>query len=644
MDMFDYDLWDSAGLQNMDEGRTQLENIHGVQNDGPPTDSDLSRALWLTPTSTSADEQGYNDVDWRVLTDMVDSHHVEEKKNNNTGAMLPSARSLLHVSSESEEPAGLAQTVGRGGYNDATLIINPANDFGNVPEWLSGSYRPPAACTYCRHRRLQCLVIRTSEVNPNPVLSCTSCVALFRECSLSGGEKRRPSGFETVTPVYGQLHGVTEEEASTHPPKEEVDGAGIITGPSYTKPDPDDAPGRKPSFSRKGGRVLRNWFHQHQHHPYPTDEEKTLLAYDSGLSKRQVLNWFANARRRHKQNAMPLVSGPGLRSGSPMPAPSGLALMMTPMERWRRSPPEHEAVPESAILDAITTVPFDSLTSQRSTDMTLGDRDVHLRNAAEEAGSSSQLGSSVSSFGTGLSGESSGSVSSAWSYQSGEASWPFPLLADSVGGGRRRHHRRRRRTPVTEHRYQCTFCPFSFKKKHDWCRHEKSVHLSLESWICTPTVDAMRQIGQSQSDGSQRASKCSLCDKPSPSASHWEDMHDFEICAERPLADRTFARKDHLWQHLQKFHHCQGGSIPPHLARHLERLCRSDANEVCSRCGFCDCRLQTWDGRADHLAGHFKNGRRMHQWTGDWGLDLPVLRELREAVLPTTREYAFVEG
>lgn len=82
--------------------------------------------------------------------------------------------------------------------------------YTNLQQWLEGTYRPPVPCTYCRRHRLQCLTIRTTSANPNPVTSCSSCVALFRECSLSRGEKRQPSGFETLSPVMGHLHGVTE--------------------------------------------------------------------------------------------------------------------------------------------------------------------------------------------------------------------------------------------------------------------------------------------------------------------------------------------------------------------------------------------------------------------------------------------------
>lgn len=83
-------------------------------------------------------------------------------------------------------------------------------DIVNVSQWLDGAYRPAVPCSHCRKHRLQCLIIRTTVANPNPVTSCSSCVALFRECSLAKGEKRVAAGFETYTPVLGHLHGLPE--------------------------------------------------------------------------------------------------------------------------------------------------------------------------------------------------------------------------------------------------------------------------------------------------------------------------------------------------------------------------------------------------------------------------------------------------
>lgn len=468
-------------------------------------------------------------------------------------------------------------------------LVDPLTqqNFTNVSQWLDGAYRPPVSCTHCRRYRLQCLIIRTAPANPNPKTSCSSCVALFRECSLAKGEKRLPSVFETFSPVLGHLHGVPEDGNS-------LPETSVETSDNRREPK---------QFLRKGARVLREWFFQNQEHPYPTETQKAQLALETGFSQKRISTWFANARRRQKQKIQSGVP-PRTRSGSPM-VTSTLS-SMTPMERWQASPPEDEAVPEAAIQNAIT---FSSLDPD-SIDLFHFDTSVDFFNFDE---SSSHLASSVSSIGSKLS-ETSSSAASAWSHASSEPSFPSP-------SPKRSKPRRIRGRATEDHHYQCTFCTQSFKKKHDWARHEKSVHLTLDSWICTPDFsDIQPNLLQSE---------CPFCDVLFPTPAHYEE-HEFHVCAEKPVGERSFSRKDYLWQHLRKFHSCT--KLPVEL-----EAWRGSAANVGSRCGFCACYLSTWSARVDHLAGHFKKGARMDEWEGNWGLDPSALAVLRNAVLPSQR-------
>ncbi|PWY83336.1 homeobox and C2H2 transcription factor [Aspergillus heteromorphus CBS 117.55] len=485
----------------------------------------------------------------------------------------------------------------------------PTEDFVNVSRWLDGAYRPPVPCRHCQTQRLQCLIIRTTPANPNPVTSCSSCVALFRECSLSRGEKRHPAGFETVFPVFGHLHGVAEltedPRGATSHVQSDAPGrrnhnpvGGLEHPPGHVEEDPP----QKPRFSRKGAKVLRDWLYRNQHDPYPTDDQKAAFAQQTGLTERQITTWFANARRRQKMARRSSRSGQIVRSGSPMPVPRSATL--TPMERWQRSPPDQEPVSQSVIQEALATAGTDPAWARPGAYLTASP-------------SADDLASSISSMDSGQSQGSSESFASAWSHQS-EDGLPFPL-SDGQRASQPPRRRPRRRS-VTGHPYQCTFCADSFKKKHDWSRHEKSVHLSLESWICN--------IDPSPLDSAD--SPCDFCSAcPAPRA-HM-DTHEFDVCADRPQPERSFRRKDHLIQHLRKFHHCTkapAGRIEP---------CRVVVSQVLSRCGFCGQRMTTWSERADHLVQHFKTGRRMAEWSGDWGLDAVHQAMLRDATLPRDR-------
>ncbi|KAJ5149612.1 hypothetical protein N7448_001190 [Penicillium atrosanguineum] len=476
----------------------------------------------------------------------------------------------------------------------------------NVSQWLDGAYRPSVPCTHCRRHRLQCLILRTTEANPNPVKSCSSCVALFRECSLAKGTKRLPSGFETFSPVLGHMHGLPEQT-------EDINQENDIIATVEPTEDRKDSK----QFVRKGARVLREWFLRNQEYPYPTEDQKAQLCQETGFSQRRISTWFANARRRQKQKIQTAnVATPSrFRSGSPLVTSTISSL--TPMERWQGSPPEDEPVPEATIQDAIAscTVEADATMDPFQFDPSTLD----LFNFDE---TSSHLASSVSSFGSRAS-ETSESVSSAWSYQSGgDGGLPFPLLPKA----HRPRRRGRQHLSGDEGQYQCTFCTQSFRKRHDWSRHEKSVHLQLDSWICTPNLHELQQQYDCQ------VAECYFCETPFPAPAHWEE-HEFHICSAKPAAERSFSRKDYLWQHLRKFHACTKSPV------NLDAWHGAGPN-VQSRCGFCDYSLSTWAARVEHIAEHFKNGARIQQWVGDWGLDSSAMSVLRNAILPSQRSLA----
>ncbi|PYH49456.1 homeobox domain-containing protein [Aspergillus saccharolyticus JOP 1030-1] len=486
-----------------------------------------------------------------------------------------------------------------------------SGNFVSVSQWLDGAYRPPVPCSYCHRHRLQCLILRTTSANPNPVTSCSSCVALYRECSLAQGEKRQAAGFETISPVFGHLHGVTEERDSGYPHP-------TLGGEASQKAmtDPADAETQmKPRFSRKGAKILRDWFYRNQHSPYPTDEQRAEFARETGFTERQISNWFANARRRRKmalRASRPSPVTPAPRGSSPMPVSRYTSL--TPMERWQRSPPDQDPVSESVIQEAIAT---SDLPPSGKGAFGRAERTGAGRRGDGHAYSVSSVDSGQ--FESAQSHASSDTVSSAaWSYNS-EDQLLFPL-SDSRRG-QRRHQSRRRPSSVHslgDHQYQCTFCPRSFKKKHDWCRHELSMHLCLESWLCTINTSPSAFPDQVE---------CEFCEFPRPSLAHLES-HEFGVCADRPVSERTFTRKDHLVQHLRKFHRCT--KIP---AARVEG-CRSTRTAVTSRCGFCAAVMQSWTERANHIADHFKKGLRMSEWVGGWGLDDTSCAILRDATLP----------
>ncbi|ETO14641.1 hypothetical protein RFI_22728 [Reticulomyxa filosa] len=61
---------------------------------------------------------------------------------------------------------------------------------------------------------------------------------------------------------------------------------------------------KKPKFSEYDVRVFADWYNMHLDNPYPSKQEKQLMAELTGLTRYQVSRWFCNARTR-RPPAMP---------------------------------------------------------------------------------------------------------------------------------------------------------------------------------------------------------------------------------------------------------------------------------------------------------------------------------------------------
>ncbi|KAH6969229.1 hypothetical protein DER45DRAFT_581840 [Fusarium avenaceum] len=363
-------------------------------------------------------------------------------------------------------------------------------------------------------------------------------------------------------------------------------------------------------FSSESVKILRNWFATHERHPYPTIQEVQDLQEQTGLNRQQVVNWFANARRRAKVHlsrpTSPMFrnddSGNSSGHHTPIDTPRRRGTPapfehMNPLQRWANSPPEHEAATVDDITRAVAAF-------------------------SDRQGRSRSNGSSISSRGTSVSSHDSGSYSSAHSRHS---STSFDIF---------KRHSRRRRTKMrrqevrtnlqqTQNTYQCTFCTETFKTKYDWQRHEKSLHLSLENWVCSPNGPTAMHP--------EEGLLCVFCGIKSPDKTHL-DSHNQSACIERPIEERTYHRKDHLQQHLRLVH------MSKFLKWPMDEW-KVTTQEIRSRCGFCGIDLKTWASRVDHLADHFKAGSTMEHWKGDWGFEAKIIDRIDNAMPPYLIHY-----
>ncbi|KAH4807217.1 hypothetical protein HBH61_137380 [Parastagonospora nodorum] len=365
-------------------------------------------------------------------------------------------------------------------------------------------------------------------------------------------------------------------------------------------------------FSREVIRTLKTWLAAHQQHPYPRDDDMELLQLRTGLNQAQLTNWFANARRRGKvQGARPVTPRAPDSSSNPVdiiqrpgtPAIRQDSRAKDPLQRWVDSPPEHEPADVGDIARAMAS-------SSRSES---GINGVKGYDYADNDQWRSPYISSASSAGTSQSSEvsthrSSGSQSS--------------LKARRAARRKRTPRRRPLETDLSANPsmpYQCTFCTDTFKTKYDWQRHEKSLHLPLEKWVCA--------LHGPRAPKPQSAEMCCVfCGESDPAEAHIESHH-FSLCQDRTLEERTFHRKDHLVQHLRLVHQAK-----------YEAWSMKDwmvpMPDIKSRCGFCGAEMTKWEERTDHLAEHFRNGSTMEGWKGDWGFEESTRRLVESAVPP----------
>lgn len=480
-----------------------------------------------------------------------------------------------------------------------------------LSQWMSYAIMSPKQCETCQICNSECHLIRDTLTQGTP--SCTLCKSQSLACSLSSDHE--------IGSMQPMAQFPPAESWPCQNQQELVGGFGMQGShetsllPSPTLVSGPDIQGEFSSSSVKIGarfprdtiRMLSHWLSTHQRHPYPTEEEKEELKSKTGLSKVQITNWLANTRRREMIKATrctsPTTDGPSKAIGIPGRSKEKILENMGPMERWQHSRPENEPGKARDISRA------------SASSVMISNTESPTSYAAADEGSvgSRPRGSSASSFGTPV---SSGSQE-AYSHHSRASMGPF----SKSGRRRRRQTMKSVESPALSgvRQYLCSFCVESFKTKHDWQRHEKSIHLSLERWICAPNGSSVPR----KTDG---APTCVFCGLENPSNAHLK-IHNYTSCLERSHEERTFYRKDHLRQHLRLVHDCK-------LSPATMDTWKIAIPNVRSRCGFCDLDLDTWDKRVDHLAEHFKNGETMADWKGDWGFEPQIQKLVENCILP----------
>ncbi|KAF5980389.1 monocarboxylate transporter [Fusarium bulbicola] len=182
----------------------------------------------------------------------------------------------------------------------------------------------------------------------------TQAPQLQGDTSLQHDDLQRP-GTDQLALNFGDLmRNVSESPSSTRSPS-------ILT-PPVPSPLPPKIGHR---FTLDAIRSLKDWFARNIDNPYPNEEEKNMLELQTGLTRTQITNWLANARRRRTTTDSGTQTASGKSGKSPSeytPTRAGTPIPrrrsekgMHPLQRWVDSPPENEPAAVSAIARAMAS-------------------------------------------------------------------------------------------------------------------------------------------------------------------------------------------------------------------------------------------------------------------------------------------------
>ncbi|KAL9108749.1 MAG: hypothetical protein Q9227_006545 [Pyrenula ochraceoflavens] len=226
---------------------------------------------------------------------------------------------------------------------------------------------------------------------------------------------------------------------------------------------------RSRRFTSQQKQSLKTWFLQNTQNPYPSTNDKTLLAEQTGLTTRQVEVWFSNARkRRRKLDVESGISSPGNVSAS-----HG----QTPLERYLSSSEDEDAISPKDISRALAAWDEPNFLPEYSTD-SLGQiasqSDAPSNPSLDpqhtsyhRVGSASSIGSAAS-FGSRQGRRRHGYHDPEYVGPAFEFSLSQP---NGHGNDGKRSHR-------------CSYCSRMFNTAYDCRRHENSSHLGTERWVC----------------------------------------------------------------------------------------------------------------------------------------------------------------
>lgn len=189
----------------------------------------------------------------------------------------------------------------------------------------------------------------------------------------------------------------------------------------------------------------------------------------------------------------------------------------------------------------------------------------------------------------------------------------------------------------SKHPFLCTFCLKGFPLKYSWRRHEESVHLKSEAWVCQrpslvdcvsgswiacpycskawPVETSSKEADSSKacelldSQINENSSERPLGSDILPNA-FWDhlDNHSYLDCVRRTEEERTYYRKEHAKQHATNCHGANRLLLTDERFSRLFHERKDMPAPSLLACPFCKAQCTDWPSRVDHVARHFTQG------------------------------------
>ena len=374
---------------------------------------------------------------------------------------------------------------------------------------------------------------------------------------------------------------ILESKKKSEKPRKIQYAIGKGTQKTHTeKPKISSTRKRRSRLPLKAVIALDDWFSAHKDKPYPSEVEKSQLMLITGLSRHQINNWFMNTRKRRGNQ-------------------------QDPLDAWLSDSSESEAASEEDIAKAATNLSLPPVSSR-----------TRLRKSKSASSSGSSFASAFDQCpearrrrgprqgrrhmkwtrNSSLSSINQGSEFDTFSSRE-TLSIPENISIDELPS----LSSATKPCPKKTTMFQCTFCKVKLSEKA-WKRHEETRHLPRREWKCLAEGKFL-----------QKDRTCVFCRTliPIPSSNIHPEQCPYRLneCMSKSPSQRTFYRKQHLLQHIHRYHKA---TVDSKMITQWESS--TNEPERLWDCGFCGEKLFGWDARAAHISIHFRKGLDMSSW------------------------------